>query len=334
VRLRETPGTAGRFIEWLDDKIAFRTFGRDQDGTWLQIEVKNDRKGRKGWIARQFTDLKDADVSMLAITGTSIEATEAPQQAASSMGFGYISGVTSTARNTFLKGQALGNKPYVFTRVGDSISASPYFLVPFSGGGFDLGDYHNELIETVRFFGGSFGTASLAAGNGWGADRILQPGYNAPDVCGSDSPLVCEYRINHPSVAVIMIGTNDSGGVTPAEYEANLRRIVEISLEMGVIPVLTTIPPKLNDSWNTARAIEWNGIITLVARQYDIPLIDLYAALQAAPNQGIGDDGIHLSVPPDQNTGRLTTQNLQYGYAIRNLVTLRALSALYQYVIY
>lgn len=343
VRLRETPGTAGRFITWLDGNVAFTATGRSEDGGWLQVELKNDSRNRRGWLSRQFTDLREVDVSSLPVTGVAIEATGVPAQLASNITTsGYISGVTAKAREIYLRGQELGNRPNVFSRVGDSITASPYFLTPFGSGSFDLGDYHNQLIEVTNYFlasnarGGAnaFANASLAAGNGWGADRILQPGYSAPDLCGSDPPLVCEYRIVKPAIAIIMIGTNDSGGVAPGEYEANLRRIVEISIEMGVIPVLSTIPPKLNDAWNNARAIEWNGIITMVARQYDIPLIDLNAAMQLAPNQGIGRDGIHPSVPPDNATGRLTAENLRYGYTIRNLVTLQALDAIWRLVMY
>lgn len=328
--LRETPGTAGKILGRLDQTVTFRAVGRSADSTWLQIELTNDPRRRRGWVFRALTALREVDVSILPVTGEVVDATPAPLSAASNSGI--ISGVSAHARQIFLRGQALGNQVHVFTRVGDSITASPHFL-PSLAGGYELGAYQNELWDTVRFYS-TFGSASLAAGNGWGADRILQNGYNAPEICGDEPPLICEYRIRKPAVALIMIGTNDSGGVDPAVYERNLSRIVEISIEKGVIPVLSTIPPKLNDAWNGERARQWNVIIKNVARRYDVPLMDYWLALQNAPNYGIDTDGIHPSVPPDGNTMRFTPENLRYGYTIRNLVALQALDALRRYVFY
>jgi hypothetical protein len=329
--LRESPGTAGRILGRLDQTVTFQAVGRSADSTWLQVNLTNDPRRRFGWVFRDLTALRDADVSMLPVTGEVVDATPAPLSIASNSGL--ISGVSATARQIFLRGQALGNRAHVFTRVGDSITASPYFLTPLSSGNYDLGAYQNELWDTLRFFS-SFGDASLAAGNGWGADRILQNGFNAPEVCGDEPPLVCEYRIRKPAAALIMIGTNDSGGVDPAVYERNLSRIVEISIEMGVIPVLSTIPPKLNDAWNGERALQWNRIIKNVAQRYDVPLMDYWLALQNAPNYGLSEDGIHPSAPPDGNTARFTPEGLRYGYTIRNLVALQALDALRRYVLY
>lgn len=340
VRLRESPGTAGRFMDWLDENVSFRATGRTEDGQWIEVTLTNDPKNRAGWLFIGLTALRDTDVSMLPVTGTAIDASPTPTYVVG--GPQPISNVTSKSREIFVRGQALGNRANVFTRIGDSLTASPYFLTPIGLGNYDLGPYHNELIDVVGFFlssnayGGAnaFLHASLAAGNGWGADRLLQPGYSHPDVCGADSPIVCEYRLVKPSVALIMIGTNDSGGVAPAEFEGNLRRIVEISIEMGVIPVLTTIPPKLNDSWNGQRAVEFNGIIRMLAAQYDVPLSDYWSALQTAPNYGLSSDGIHPSAPPNNAACKLTPENLAYGYTLQNLTALRALDSVWRLVMY
>jgi hypothetical protein len=252
-----------------------------------------------------------------------------------------VGNITFTAREIFQRGKTLGNRPNVFSRVGDSITASPYFLTPIGLRQFDLGAYKAELEPVVQYFsqvdaraGNSFANSSLAAGNGWGADRIIQPGYAYTDVCGNTMPLVCEYKNVKPSAALIMIGTNDSGGVAPDVYTANLRRIVDISIEMGVVPILSTIPPKRLGDWDTTRVTQWNDIIRNLAWQYAIPLLDYWYALQSAPNQGVGPDGIHPSVPPDGATGRFTPTNLQYGYTLRNLTALQMLKAMMSGVMY
>ncbi|HVO41275.1 MAG TPA: SGNH/GDSL hydrolase family protein [Aggregatilineales bacterium] len=249
-----------------------------------------------------------------------------------------ISNITPFARQILQNGLKLGNRANVFVRVGDSISYSPNFLTPIGQGQVNLGSY-GSLAPTIQFFsaanvrgaGNSFVNPPLAAGNGWGADRILQAGVAYSDVCGSDTQLVCEYKHSKPGVALIMIGTNDSGGVPPDVYAGNLRQIVRISINMGVIPVVSTIPPKRLAAWDTARVNEWNAIIREIAQQYQIPLWDYFTAMQNLPNQGLGPDGIHPSVPPDNATGNFT--NLNYGYTMRNLTALQVLDALRRQVL-
>ncbi len=328
-RFRQTPGTAGRIIRTLDDSVALTIIGRTADGSWSQVILQD---GKQGWVATSFIDLGGADVAAMPITGSVIDASLTPTYAIGSPVI--VSGITAHAREIFLKGQKLGNHANVFTRVGDSISATPMFLTAFDTAQFDLGDYSNQLGPVVSFFAGSFGRGSQAAGNGWGADRIIEPGYNNPGFCGSDTPLVCEYKHVKPAVALIMIGTNDAGGVDPGVYAANLRRIVQISIDMGVIPVLTTVPPKHLDAWNNARINQWNDIIRAMARQYDIPLLDYWYALQTLPNQGISADGVHPSAPPGEATAFFTASNLKYGYTMRNLTALQMLDALWHQVLY
>lgn len=328
-RFRASPGTAGRILRVLDENVTMNIIGRTADSTWAQVILSD---GKQGWVAVSFLDLGGADISLMPITGEAVDATLTPTYAIGEPRI--VSGITAHAREIFLKGQKLGNRANVLSKVGDSLTATPMFLTPFGSGQYDLADYSNQLSDVVSYFKGSLANASQAAGNGWGADRIIQPGYSNPGFCGNDTPLVCEYKHNKPSVALILIGTNDSGGVEPAVFAANLRRIVEISIDMGVIPVLTTIPPKRVDDWNNARVIEWNNIIRATARQYDIPLLDYWYAMQRAPNQGIGPDGIHPSEPPGGATGVLSAANLAYGQTIHNLVALLMLDALWHQVLY
>jgi hypothetical protein len=326
---RMTPGTAGRIIRMLDETYSFTIIGRTADSAWAQVILAN---GKQGWVSTKFIDLGGADLNAVPVTGVAVDATLTPTYAIGEPR--VISGITAHSREIFLKGQQLGNHPNVFSRVGDSITASPLFLTPFGSGQYDLGDYSNMLGPVVSYFAGSFASPSLAAGNGWGADRIIEPGYSNPGFCGNETPLVCEYKHTRPAVALIMIGTNDSGGVDPAVYAANLRQIVQTSIDMGVIPVLSTIPPKHLDTWNNARVGQWNDIIRTTARQYDVPLLDYWYALQKAPNQGISADGVHPSAPPGSTTGYLTGPNLDYGFTIRNLTALQMLDALWHEVLY
>jgi hypothetical protein len=245
-----------------------------------------------------------------------------------------ISNVGHTTREILMKGKALGNRAGVFARVGDSISASPNFLTPLGRPGHNLGAYQAELGPTLAQlsqtearpgFGNSFVCPPLAAGNGWGADRLLQVGFGNPSLCANETPLLCEYKQTRPFAALIMIGTNDSGGVAPETYTLNLRRIIEQTIAQGVVPILSTIPPKRLGAWHTERVTTWNDIIRSLARQFEIPLWDYWFMLQGLPNQGLDSDGVHPNSPPDGQTGRFDEANLRFGYTARNLGALLAL---------
>jgi len=162
----------------------------------------------------------------------------------------------------------------------------------------------------------------------------LIPGYSDPQLCGQDSPLVCEYKEVKPAVALIMIGTNDSGSGTTDIFGGNLRQIVQTSIDMGVIPVLSTIPPKPANADQTAHAIAFNQVIRSVADQYDVPLWDYFSIMDTLPDKGISSDHLHASVPPGGQSAVFTAANLQYGYTIRNLQALEVLDALERLVLY
>ena len=250
----------------------------------------------------------------------------------------YLSGISSHTRQIYLAGLASGNQPHVFAKVGDSITVAPTFLLPFGYGQFNLRGY-GYLADVVNDYasgwarnGNSFTNVSLAAKGGWSSFNVLDPSQADHSLCNADEPpLWCEYRLSRPSVALIMLGTNDVMDTSDAAFQANLQRIVGDSINFGVVPVLSTIPAFHRTGYE-ARVAELNSIITMVARQNDIPLWDYWAAMEGLPNEGLGPDGIHPSAGPD--SADFTPDNLQYGYTVRNLTALEALDALWHLELY
>ena len=233
---------------------------------------------------------------------------------------------------------AAGNQAHVFSKIGDSITVAPTFLVPFGWGSFNLRD-EGYLADVVNFYAGgwarngnSFNNTSLAAKGGWSSFTVLSPSQADHSVChAGEPPLWCEYRLSRPSVALIMVGTNDVMDSSSDAYRANLQRIVADSLSRGIVPVLSTIPA-FHRAGYEARVAELNGIIADVAHQNDIPLWDYWSALESLPNEGLGPDGIHPSAAP--NSADFTADNLQFGYTVRNLTALQALDALWHLELY
>jgi hypothetical protein len=234
----------------------------------------------------------------------------------------------------YAQGVARGRNSGIFTKVGDCMSASPDFLYPYANGTYDLGEYgqlqevidHFELA-TVREVEGrqvnSFSNPSLAVAYGFNSAGPLDPIWADPEFCESgESSLTCELRISNAAFVLIMLGTNDMH-FPKDRFKGYLEQIVGEALDTGVVPILITFPPR---SDNLDKSEEYNGIVIEVAQEQQIPLANLWRALQDKPNYGVEpDQPTTLSVPPDGCTTCFTEENLQAGATVRNWVALMAL---------
>jgi hypothetical protein len=247
--------------------------------------------------------------------------------------------VVEHIRQIYAAGQARGNRANVFAKVGDSITASILTLNPVGDGIYNLGDYP-YLQEVIDFYSSaeardghnSFNNQSLAAQVGWTTYGVLDPEARNPKAClEGEAPLLCEYRLIQPSVALIMFGTNDVGILAAGNYRANLDRIVELTEAQGIIPILSTIPPRVDYA---ARVDEFNNIVASVASAHAIPLVDYGGAMLPLGDGGLDLDGVHPSVPPKgfEGAADFRPENLYYGYVIRNLTALQMLDAVWRAV--
>lgn len=363
VNLRGGPGTSFDKLMTLAAQVPLEFIGRNVDNTWLFVRAE----GVEGWLLYRYAnvegsvwDLPIVDEVRQAPPPTEVpaapEATspqaEAPDGEISEAGANPEGGdevvpapqaapidiaIPARAREIFLRGQELGNRADVFSKVGDSITASDFFLDHIGHGGAVLYD-HRYLQPVIDYFSQtpardhySFANTSLAARSGWDTFDVLDPSKNRSGLCGAgETPLACEYRLSRPAVALIMFGTNDAGWVDGNDYRYNLTQIVQISIDMGVIPVLSTIPDQI-DTLGASRIDNFNAIIRSVAAEYSVPLWDYWAALQPLPNRGLGSDGIHPSYDITyQETAIFSPGGLTFGYNMRNLTALMVLDAVWR----
>jgi hypothetical protein len=335
-------GPDGQFpvIASLAPNVPVTITARTRSAIWLQLEAN----GLTGWTTYTFLEVPDGLQYLPIIDSSSdLVVAETPPitPVAPPMDFtGIIPSISPHVRQIYLRGQELGNNRHVFSKIGDSITASTLFLTQFGRGMTQLHDYA-YLQPVIEHFsevsiGGytPFTFPSLAARTSWQSGHLLDPNMRATEFCWvGESPLVCEYRSNMPAVALIMIGTNDLAQINSGVYRDNLETIVQISIERGIIPVLSTIPDRLN-SPVTGRVLEFNQIIRDVALTYDIPLWDYWLAMQRLPNLGISIDDIHPSYATDQATAVFTPEYLRYGYNMRNLTALLVLEAVWRGAMY
>jgi hypothetical protein len=244
----------------------------------------------------------------------------------------YISGVTANAREIFLRGRSFGQRAHAFSLVGDSNTDHPAFFAAFDSGNYNLGA-HGYLQDTITYFGGSFARDSVAAYGGFNTAKVLDPANNDPARCQSgESPLACEYRLQRPAAALILLGTGDQH--TWTNFEGNYRQIVEHTLAQGIIPVLITKADDLESTENTAPPGYINSIIAQLSGEYRVPLLDLRQAVAPLPNRGLLPDGFHYNYPGDGQFANFTGGYLDYGFNVRNLTGLQMLDTLRRQVMY
>jgi hypothetical protein len=257
-------------------------------------------------------------------------------------------------------GQALGNRTGVFAKAGDSITATNSFLTDVGCGAVNLAG-HIDVVRAMAAFSqdtvptngdpvwcgasNSFTRTSLAAERGWSAGNALAPfAEPVPDpACASapyDAPLPCELHLLHPSVAVVMFGTNDAEhSADPARFVRELTAIVTACVDTGVIPILSTIPPRPGNPEMDGRVLAYNQAIVRIAFTQRVPLVNYWRALVDGDtiNQGIGGDGVHPTVAsgctPHCEATDFSDEGLRYGFDVRNLTTLQALTKVLNVVI-
>lgn len=230
--------------------------------------------------------------------------------------------VSDAMREVYKRGLEMGNDPNAFSKVGDCQTNTGFYLVDFDHEGwYSLGSEYAYLQDTINYYEGSYSRTSLAMRDGYNVAAVLTPLRADPKQCEKgENPIQCEFRLHNPSIAIISLETNFND--RPADdYGKYMRQIIEYSLEQGVVPILAT----KGDNLEGDNSI--NAEIANIAVEYDIPLWNLWAALQPLPNQGHDtelNDDFHLSFSRnffDQ------PKNMLSGWPWRNLTALEALDA-------
>lgn len=328
--------------------------GRSDTGHWLLAHTPELR----GWLATGLTTLGDGVVlPALPVVDERLEG-GTPQPAAAPVRTDptllammerlraapiLYNMTTERVLEIFQQGQQLGNRADVFTKVGDSNTTSGDFLYPMGldRNYCDLGPY-SYLRETIDYYAAdspregednSFTNFSLAADNGYSSASALDPFWATEPCAGNESPLLCEYRLVRPSIAIIMLGLMDVRyDSDPEAYRANMDRLVQASIEQGVIPVLTNnvvLPDQETLSFDLSIA---NNIALLdIAEAHQTPMINLWRAVQTLPDYGIGPDRTHLKAEIGSFCS-FDGPEQEIGGTLRNLLTLQALDEIRRHV--
>jgi hypothetical protein len=234
--------------------------------------------------------------------------------------------VTARTREIYQYGLQQGNNPRMLAKVGDSLTSNQDFLIGYGLGHYNLGAY-GGFQDSVNYFSAeAFSRDSVAAEPGFSAASVLDPLSAPQEIClPNESPLMCEYRLTRPSVAIILIGSVDVQRYDANTYHNYLSQVVDITINQGIVPVLTTFTYAYD--YYPAESEAFNNVIRSIAMSRQIPLIDLQAATVNMPNRGVGTDLFHLTQRSDDWIYLDGEQN-HYGTTMRNFITLQTLDNL------
>lgn len=223
----------------------------------------------------------------------------------------------------YLHGLELGNNPKAFSKIGDCGSTPTWFLGDFDRGTryYNLGNYQ-YLNKVISYYAGSFNRTSLAAQSGFNVSSVLTPLWADRSQCtANETPLACEYRIHKPILAFITLGANDVYHLD--SFEPQMRRIIQYSIDHGVIPILSTKPD------NIEKDNRINITISKLANEYQVPLWNFWLAVQPLPNHGLQEDGVHLTWSANQFEN---PDSFNWGWPVRNLTALHVLDSIFVYI--
>ncbi|HEY7311964.1 MAG TPA: GDSL-type esterase/lipase family protein [Gemmataceae bacterium] len=229
-------------------------------------------------------------------------------------------------------------RPGVVLHVGDSITyANPYGQ--WSRGGEGKTEDDKAILKWMH-------TGADDDTDGWWLARFDHPdGGRSYTACGgirADEmlaggkqkmpPLAKILDTYKPQMVVLMLGTSDaSTGRSVEAYQGDMGKAVDLMLERGIIPIVSTIPPHIGQK---ERAKAYNEALRKLSSSREIPLIDYEKEiLKRRPDDWndtlLGKNDVH---PTAEGSGTKTTsaptaENLRNsGYLLRGWLSVRKIA--------
>lgn len=267
-------------------------------------------------------------ILVLCLTSTLLLAQEPPRPLP--QGYEYSNAMRQVAAK--FKG-----RPGVVLHVGDSITyANPYGAWARYGAGKSADD--RAVLNWMH-------AGKDNDSDGWWLCRVDLPGGRSHTACSgirldemlaggrskmrSLAQMIEKYQ---PQVVVLMLGTNDaSAGRKVEDFRRDFEKAVDLILNAGTIPIVSTIPPHIG---TTALARSFNDAIRTVAKEKQLPLIDFeQEILKRRPDDWNGTLLNKGDVHPTAAHGKInagaapTEENLKNcGYLLRGWLSVQKIA--------
>lgn len=159
-----------------------------------------------------------------------------------------------------------------------------------------------EARPTLLVMGDSLSAAyGIEADEGWvsllearldGKARVVNASISGETSAGGASRLPELLGQHAPDIVLLELGGNDGlRGLPPGQFEANMRRMIEASLEVEARVLLLgiDIPPNYGQAYRDA----FTGVYHRLAEEYELPLVPFLLEGIALDATLMQDDGIH-----------------------------------------
>lgn len=304
--LRTEPSlTAGNTVPVAQGQF-YEVKARTADSAWWQLSVPDAPNAQSGtWLlaslgAPYAGDLNAApavNVGSTAQVKPAASATKSSRRKPNANGQkatplpSWIPVITPRQRAIWQNSVKSGKDLNMFTVAGDCNSQPSVYLGRFAAGQFNASALEARLQTIVLRFSRSFGRISLAASGGFGAAMMMDPTWADGALCdvkNGQGPFACELWVSQASIVFIGLGTQEQ--YTWQDFEKNYRPMIELALAKGVLPILVT---KADDIETASGAPSGyiNDVVRKLAKEYDVPLLDYWAATRDLPNGGLIDEG-------------------------------------------
>jgi hypothetical protein len=334
-RLFAGPGDTFLQTDYLRQGTLLTIVERNNIGNWLHVQQVDGQTTRyDGWVLRGYLSINpNLRFSQLPVNDTIAdgdpETVFSPTQKLL-IQMPVIPHINPIMELVYMNGQALGNQANVVTKVGDSVIENTAYLRPFSLNPLQLGMY-DYLQSSVTFYGVSMGQPSVAAQVGMSSYVIFDPLWakTNPNCQANETPLACEYRLKKPSVAFIGFGQNDVLVMTDEEFATQMRKIVQESLNAGVIPILSTFSVKPDYEYY-GQAMNFNVRLVEISQEFGIPLINTWLAMRPLWDYGLDVDGVHYFAMGYDFIDFSQGFESYRGVTLQNLLAIRMLDEIYR----
>jgi hypothetical protein len=200
----------------------------------------------------------------------------------------WIPAITAQMKAIYRQSTRYGKDLGMFSVAGDCNSLPPVYLQRVAAGLFDLGKAPGTQATVARF-ANSFTRVSLAVNGGFTSAAMMDPDWADGALCSkTEGPFACEVWVSRASVIFIEVGTGDQ--YEWKDFEKHYRPLIEHAQKKGVLPVLVTKADDL-EARSGATSGYINDVIRRLAKEYNVPLLDFWAATRTLPNNGLIDEG-------------------------------------------
>lgn len=261
---------------------AHTALARTPDNVWIELA--------EGWLLVQYGRL-DGDLAALPASAPPARTVKQAPLALPR----WITPVSTAAKKLFAM-KSPDKDPRAFTVIGDCNSVPEAFVGRLAMGLFDV-SAAPKLAPTIEQFAAAFARDSVAAFAGFNSASVLDPQWANPQFCmAGEGSLACELRRSKASIAFVALGTGDQ--FTWKDFERNYRAVIEQLMARKVLPVLITKADDLESQQGGAPAGFINDVVRKLGREYDVPVIDFWAATRSLPDYGMrweGNENFHMS---------------------------------------